>query len=63
MTHEDRLKDEHIDRIWKLVKDIKTQNGLPIFMAGISRGTVSVSKFISKYGKEVDGFILLSGIY
>ena len=63
MTYDDRLEDDHIDRIRKLVQDIRTQNDLPIFLAGISRGAVSVGKFISQYGKEVDGAVLLSGIY
>ena len=49
MTYDDRLEDDHIDRIRKLVQDIRTQNDLPIFLAGISRGAVSVGKFISQY--------------
>ena len=63
MTYDDRLEDDHIDRIRKLVQDIRTQNDLPVFLAGISRGAVSVGKFISQYGNEVDGAVLLSGIY
>ncbi len=63
MTYDDRLEDDHIDRIRKLVQDIRTQNDLPVFVAGISRGAVSVGKFISQYGNEVDGAVLLSGIY
>ena len=63
MSYDDRLVDDHIDRIRALVKYIRTQNNLPIFLAGISRGTVSVGKFISQYGQEVDGAILISGIY
>ena len=55
--------DDHIDRIRKLVQDIRTQNDLPVFLAGISRGAVSVGKFISQYGNEADGAVLLSGIY
>ena len=63
MSYEDRLQEDHISRIRELVRDIRTQNDLPIILAGISRGAVSVGKFISQYGKEVDGAILLSAIY
>ena len=63
MTYADRLKDDHIFRIRNLVKDIKSQNDLPIFLAGISRGAVSVGKFISQHGSQVNGAALLSGIY
>ena len=63
LTYDDRLKDEHIARIRRLVKDIRTQNDLPVFLAGSSRGAVSTGKFISQYGEEVDGAALLSGIY
>ena len=63
MTYADRLKNIHISRIRNLIKDIKSQNNLPIFLAGISRGAVSVGKFISQHGREINGAALLSGIY
>ena len=63
MSYGDRLKDEHIEKIRRLVKDISAQIDLPIFLVGSSRGTVSTGKFISQYGQEVDGAVLLSGIY
>ena len=63
MTYDDRLQDDHIDRIRKLVRDIKNENNLPIFLAGISRGAVSTGRYITQYGNEVDGAILLSAIY
>ena len=63
MTYADRLEEAHINSIRSLVRDIRSQNKLPIYLAGISRGTVSVGKFISLFGDEVDGAILISGIY
>ena len=63
MSYADRLEEAHISRIRELVKDIRSQNSLPIYLAGISRGTVSVGKFVSLYGDEIDGAILISGIY
>ena len=63
MTYDYRLQDEHIDRIRKLVRDIKNENNLPIFLAGISRGAVSAGRYIRQFGEEVDGAILLSAIY
>ena len=63
MTYADRLEEAHINSIRSLVRDIRSQNKLPIYLAGISRGTVSVGKFISLFGNEVDGAILISGIY
>ena len=63
MTYEDRLKGDHISRIQRLVEDIEAHNSLPIFLVGISRGAVSSGKFVSEYGDQVDGLILLSGIY
>ena len=63
MSYADRLKNAHVDSIRDLVRDIRSQNKLPIYLAGVSRGTVSVGNFISRYGNEVDGAILISGIY
>jgi len=63
MSYHDRLDDSHIKRIRQLVKEIKSINNLPIFLVGISRGTVSVGAFIEQYGQEIKGAILLSGIY
>ena len=63
MSYADRLEMTHVNSMRNLVKDIRTKNKLPIYMAGISRGTVSVGKFISHYGDEIDGAILISGIY
>ena len=33
MTYGDRLKNDHITRIRKLIEDIRTQNELPVFLA------------------------------
>jgi predicted esterase len=63
MSYDDRLGDEHINKIHKLVNEIRTINNLPIFLVGISRGAVSVGSYIAEYGKEVDGAILMSAIY
>ena len=63
MSYADRLENAHVDSIRDLVRDIRSQNKLPIYLAGVSRGTVSVGNFISRYGNEVDGAILISGIY
>ena len=63
MTYGDRLKSDHITRIRKLIEDIRTQNELPVFLAGISRGAVSVGRFVSQYGQKIEGAALLSGIY
>ena len=63
MSYADRLGEAHINTIRKLVKDIRSQNSSPIYLAGISRGTVSVGKFVFLYGDEIDGAILITGIY
>ena len=63
MSYADRLKDAHTSRIRELVNDIRSQNSLPIYLAGISRGTVSVGKFVTLFGDKIDGAILISGIY
>lgn len=63
MSYDDRLDDIHINKIHKLVNEIRTINNLPIFLVGISRGAVSVGSYITEYGKEVDGAILMSAIY
>ncbi len=63
MSYDDRMDDVHIDKIHKLVNEIRTINNLPIFLVGISRGAVSVGSYIAKYGIEVDGAVLMSAIY
>lgn len=63
MSFDDRLEDDHINRIRALIKEVRSFNKYPIYLAGISRGAVSVGAFIAKYGEEVDGAILLSGVY
>jgi len=63
MSYDDRLDEEHIAKIHKLVNEIRTINNLPIFLVGISRGAVSVGSYIAEHGREVDGAILMSAIY
>ena len=63
LSFDDRLEETHANSIRELVKDIRSQNNLPIYLVGISRGTVSVGNFITRYGNEVDGVVLMSGVY
>ncbi len=59
----DRLSDDHVIRILRLVESVKRENDLPIFLAGISRGTVSVGHFAKNHGDRIQGIIFYSGIY
>ena len=63
MSYDDRLDEVHVDKIHKLVNEIKTINNLPIFLVGISRGAVSVGSYIAKYGEGIKGAVLMSAIY
>ena len=63
MSYDDRLDEEHIDKIRQLVNEIKTINGLPISLVGISSGAVSVGSYIAGHEREVDGAVLMSAIY
>ncbi len=64
MTDVFRLGDAHAEDIGKTVADMKKRfPGLPVFLVGTSRGTVSAGSAGKRLGKEVDGVVLTSTVF
>jgi len=56
-----RLGEAHTQDIEKVVADLKKRfPGLPVFLVGTSRGTVSAASAGKRLGKEIDGVVLTS---
>ena len=59
-----RLSDEHAEDIAKVVANLKQRfPGLPVFLVGTSRGTVSAAATGKHLAKAVDGVVLTSSLF
>lgn len=59
-----RLSESHAEDIGKVVADLKKRfPGLPVFLVGTSRGTISAASAGKRLGKEVDGVALTSTLF
>lgn len=59
-----RLGDAHAEDIGKVVQDLKKRlPGLPVFLVGTSRGTISAAAAGRRLGKAVDGVVLTSTLF
>ena len=59
-----RLGEAHTQDIEKVVADLKKRfPGLPVFLVGTSRGTVSAASAGRRLGKEIDGVVLTSTLF
>ena len=56
-----RASKERMKRLGNLIKEIKSRNSLPIYMAGFSRGSIEASLALTQY--NIDGVIIMSGMY
>lgn len=59
-----RLSESHAEDIAKVVADLKKRfPGLPVFLVGTSRGTISAASAGKRLGKEIDGVVLTSTLF
>ena len=64
MEDEFRLGAAHAEDIGKVVTDLKSRfPGLPVFLVGTSRGTISAAAAGSRLNKAVDGVVLTASIF
>lgn len=64
MDDEFRLRDAHAEDIGKVVADLRTRfPGLPVFLVGTSRGTVSAASIGKRLGPAVDGVVLTATLF
>jgi pimeloyl-ACP methyl ester carboxylesterase len=64
MEDEFRLGEAHSEDIAKVVADLKKRfPGLPVFLVGTSRGTISAAAAGNRLGKAVDGVALTSSLF
>lgn len=64
MDDDFRLGDAHAEDIGKVIADLKTRYpGLPVFLVGTSRGTVSAASAGRRLGKTVDGVVLTATLF
>ena len=64
MDDEFRLGADHAVDIGKVVTDLKARfPGLPVFLIGTSRGTVSAANAGAQLGKTIDGVVLTSAVF
>lgn len=64
MDDEFRLGETHTDDIAKVVANLKSRfPGLPLFLVGTSRGTISVAAAGARLGKATDGVVLTSTVF
>jgi len=64
MDDEFRLGDAHAEDIGKVVADLKTRfPGLPVFLVGTSRGTLSAASIGKRLGPAVDGVVLTATLF
>ena len=64
MRDEFRLGSAHAEDIGRVVADLKSRfPGLPIFLVGTSRGTLSAAAAGSRLGKAVDGVALTATVF
>jgi pimeloyl-ACP methyl ester carboxylesterase len=59
-----RLGEAHTEDIGKVVADLKKRfPGLPVFLVGTSRGTISAAAAGRRLGKEVNGVVLTATLF
>lgn len=59
-----RLDRAHAEDITRIVADVKARfPGLPVFLVGTSRGTVSAAAVGQRIGKAVDGVVLTATLF
>lgn len=59
-----RLSSTHADDIAKVVSDLRARlPGLPVYLIGTSRGTVSAAAVGRQLGKAVDGVVLTATLF
>jgi hypothetical protein len=59
-----RLAEAHAEDIGKVVSDLKKRfPGLPVFLVGTSRGTISAAAVGRRLGKDVNGVVLTSTVF
>jgi dienelactone hydrolase len=59
-----RLGEAHAEDIGKVVADLKKRfPGLPVFLVGTSRGTISAASAGKRLGKEIDGVVLTATVF
>ena len=64
MDDEFRLGDAHAEDIGKVIADLKTRfPGLPVFLVGTSRGTISAASIGKRLGPAVDGVALTATLF
>lgn len=64
MTDEFRLGEPHSVDISAVMNDLgKRFSGLPIFLIGTSRGTISAASLGARFGSQVSGVVLTSSMY
>ena len=64
MDDQFRLGTAHAEDIGKVVSDLKKRfPGLPVFLVGTSRGTISAASAGRQLGKTVDGVVLTSTLF
>ena len=64
MDDEFRLGTAHTEDIAKVIADLKTRfPGLPVFLVGTSRGTISAAAIGKRLGPAVDGVVLTATLF
>jgi hypothetical protein len=64
MEDEFRLGMSHAEDIGRVIADLKRRfPGLPVFLVGTSRGTISAAAIGSRAGKSVDGVVLTATLF
>ena len=59
-----RLGADHVVDVGKVVANLKTRfPGLPVYLVGTSRGTVSAANAGARLGKSVSGIVLTSTVF
>lgn len=59
-----RLGDAHTEDIGKVVADLRKRfPGVPVFLVGTSRGTISAASAGRRLGKSVDGVVLTATLF
>ncbi len=59
-----RLGEAHAEDIGKVVADLRKRfPGLPVFLVGTNRGTVSAASAGQRFGKAIDGVVLTATLF
>ena len=63
LDYPDRIASEHVDDIRKLVEYLKKDSGLPVWLVGTSRGTVSATAAAIAFGNDrLAGIVLTASV-